>query len=310
MKRVLSYLACLLLWTACDKSTAGLDDVLAVVTEEAGEISGSTATLRGRVRSWNVDSGAELGFLVSTSPTLEHKTEIPLVYVDKEGRFYAQAKGLYPCTTYYYSAFVRGEVFLEGGIKSFTTAAFELSAVNIGLSVKWANANLGATSPELSGINILAVYYAAGIFCDAVAEQEIKQSLGERWRLPTRDEMKELVDTRDNPDYRWEWKEVGGRSGWEVTCLANGRGVFFPAAGWCDIIQPGIKGPPYTEMRGNGSVGYYPASGADGLNYAHLLFFTSSGVEFQERVCLGLGSDPEADEYTSRGFYLRPVLAE
>ena len=46
--------------------------------------------------------------------------------------------------------------------------------------------------------------------------------------------MKELADTRDNPDYGWEWKEVGGCCGWEVTCLVNGRGIFFPAAGWYD----------------------------------------------------------------------------
>ena len=309
MKRFLPYFAALWLWTACEKPVPS-SYALSIVTEEAGDISGSSATLHGCVRCWKGDSGAELGFLVSTSPTLENGKEIPLIYVDKEGRFYAQAKGLYPCTTYYFSAFVRGEISLEGGVRSFTTAAFEWSAVNIGLSVKWANANLGAASPEMPGDNIPAVYYGAGIYGDAVAQQEIRHSLGERWRLPTHDEMKELADTREDPDYCWIWKVVGGRPGWEVSCRANGRSIFFPAAGWCEIIQPGIKGPPYTEWRGGGTVGYYPASGADTPNYAHLLFFTSSAVEFQTRVCLGLGAREDADEYTSRGFYIRPVWAE
>lgn len=309
MKRFLPYFAALLLWTACEKSLPGSGDALSVVTEEAGNVSGSSATLYGYVHCWKEDSGASLGFLVSTSPTLESRTEIPQVYVDKEGWFYAQAKGLYPCTTYYYSAFVRGEISLEGDVRSFTTAAFELSAVNIGLSVKWANANLGAASPEMPGDYLPALSFGANIYSDSVALEGIRLSLGDRWRLPTRDEMKELADTREDPDYSWVWKVVGGRPGWEVTCRTNGRGIFFPAAGWYDIIQPGIKGPPYTEWRGNGTIGYYPASGTDSPNYAHLLFFTSSAVEFQTRVCLGLGAGQDADEYTSRGFCIRPVLA-
>lgn len=295
-------------WLACEKSGEP-EDILSVITAEASDVSGSSATLHGSVRSWEADSGAELGFFVSTSPSLEHRAEVPLVYVDKEGRFYAQAKGLYPHTTYYYSAFVRGAVSREGNVRRFTTGAFEFSAVNLGLGVKWANANWGAASPEMPGEPVPAVSYGAGIYCDAVAEQEIRQSLGPQWRLPTRDEMKELADTRDHPDYDWVWKEVGGRPGWEVSCRVNGRSLFFPAAGWYDILQPGIKGPPSTDWRGNGNIGYYPATGAESSNYAHLLFFTSSSVEFQTGVCLGLGSQ-DSDEYSSRSFFLRPVLAE
>ena len=140
---------------------------------------------------------------------------------------------------------------------------FSFTAIDLGLSVKWGNANLGATAPEGYGD-----YYAWG-------ETEIKEDyswltykwcngdynkltkyngnplygyvdykdglesnddvayirLGGNWRMPTVSEMSELLSTRNNPSYQWEWKSLNGHNGWMVTYLVTNNSIFLPAAG-------------------------------------------------------------------------------
>ena len=140
---------------------------------------------------------------------------------------------------------------------------FKIEAVDLGLSVKWANANLGATSPEGYGD-----YYAWGEiepkevyswetykWCNGVYNELTKYNsdssygavdnktvleaaddvahvkLGGEWRTPTRSEVDELIATRRNPSYQWEWRSLNGHNGWFVTYLVNNNSIFFPAAG-------------------------------------------------------------------------------
>lgn len=86
--------------------------------------------------------------------------------------------------------------------------------VDLGLSVKWAGWNVGSQAPEKPG-------------------QRFKRSdnwqeapgWGDGWRLPTQDEMNELIDR-----CRWQWTTYQGVAGCEVTG-PNGKAIFLPAAG-------------------------------------------------------------------------------
>ena len=110
--------------------------------------------------------------------------------------------------------------------------------VDLGLSVKWATCNIGASKPEDYGD-----YFAWGedetkseytennsatfrktnyTFRDAA-----KKKWGGTWRMPTADEFQELVD-----NCTWTWTTQGGHDGYKVTSKKNGNSIFLPAAGY------------------------------------------------------------------------------
>ena len=160
--------------------------------------------------------------------------------------------------------------------------AYNYNAVDMGLSVKWADANLGATSPEGYGD-----YYAWGEteinenygwrtykWCNGDYSKLTKYNnsisfgtvddkttldadddvahvkLGGKWRMPTGSEVDELISTRNNANYRWEWKSINGHNGWLVTYLVNNNSIFLPAAGHRED----------TDLDNVGSCGYYWSS--------------------------------------------------
>lgn len=136
-------------------------------------------------------------------------------------------------------------------------------AVDLGLSVKWATCNVGATVPEEFGgfyswggteeqkyYNFYSCKYIAQYdiyntkfskYCtdEAYGDVDNKTVLepeddvahvkwGGSWRMPTVDEMQELID-----NCSWAWTElnvVGG--GYVITSNINGNSIFLPAAGY------------------------------------------------------------------------------
>lgn len=131
--------------------------------------------------------------------------------------------------------------------------------VDLGLSVKWATCNVGATSPEEFGD-----YYAWGEtetkeeyswntykWCKAHAftntkycmymeygEVDNKTSLdpeddvahvkwGGNWRMPVNAEVRELIDK-----CTWTLTKQGGVRGYKVTSKTNGNSIFLPEAGY------------------------------------------------------------------------------
>ena len=111
--------------------------------------------------------------------------------------------------------------------------------VDLGLSVMWARCNLGASSPQESG-----GYYAWGEVDEKVEYSEetysfqsgssdisntrydvVTKTLGEDYRMPTREEMEELI-------FECEWKEfeLDGLDGMIVTGK-NGNSIFIPNVG-------------------------------------------------------------------------------
>lgn len=96
--------------------------------------------------------------------------------------------------------------------------------VDMGLSVKWASCNVGASGPEEYG--------------DCHPFSEVYGN----YRIPTLAEIWDLVDNCD-----WNWVDRDGRHGCVVTSPKTGQSIFFPAAGMI-----GAEGPEEVE-----SAGYY-----------------------------------------------------
>jgi len=115
--------------------------------------------------------------------------------------------------------------------------------VDLGLSVKWATCNVGASSPSDYGN-----YYAWGETRtkSEYTEENCKTNnknigdisgnsqydaaranWGGSWRMPTKAEMDELVNNCD-----WTLTTQGGHNGYRVTSKTNGNSIFLPAAGW------------------------------------------------------------------------------
>ena len=179
--------------------------------------------------------------------------------------------------------------------------------VDLGLSVKWAKRNLGASKPsdygdyyawgetELKAKYTWATYkwmqtgqsdwkYITKYTVDdgkitlEAADDAATAKLGSPWRMPTSDEIRELLD-----NCTWTWTTQDGKNGYEVKGT-NGNSIFLPAAGLRHS----------SELYDAGGRGVYWSSwvGADGG--AKGLYFDSDGHDWGD---------------TSRfyGFTVRPV---
>lgn len=130
-------------------------------------------------------------------------------------------------------------VVLQARFEQETTVSAAAEAVDLGLSVKWASWNVGASTPEEFGgrygwadptgekqTTELDDYPSATPPADICGtEYDIARAQwGDGWRLPSQAEFQELVD-----NCTWEWTEVNGVTGRRATAT-NGNSIFFPAA--------------------------------------------------------------------------------
>ena len=130
--------------------------------------------------------------------------------------------------------------------------------VDLGLSVKWALCNVGASSSIARGD-----YYAWGEtvtksdYSYSTYEQTWKATniyssedvaikvMGGKWRMPTKTEMEEL---RDNCTWTWT-VAVNGEEGYLVKSKKNGNSIFLPAVGRkidTDTTEYGERGYYYS----------------------------------------------------------------
>ena len=179
-------------------------------------------------------------------------------------------------------------------------------AVDMGLSVKWADRNLGADAPESYGDyfawgetapkenyswntyawgNGAMTKYAEGFILNRQldAEDDAAQvRLGCGWRMPTFTEVQELV-------YQCDWLLVSqnGVTGYKVTSKATGESIFLPAAGYMEGTKrhfPGTAGRYWSATRHP----YHPQCGMN-------IFFSE---EFYYAYFYG----------RFRGYPIRPVI--
>lgn len=150
--------------------------------------------------------------------------------------------------------------------------------VDLGLSVKWADRNIGALSSSAYGeyfawgetetkdeyTTETSVTY--GVEMDDIAGDAeydaATANWGSSWRMPTEDECQELVDS-----CTWTWTTENDINGYLVTG-SNGNSIFLPAAGRRDGTMPF-----YANSRGEYWSSTPYSSNAD---YAYFLSFRSS----------------------------------
>ena len=185
--------------------------------------------------------------------------------------------------------------------------------VDLGLpsGKKWATCNVGASSPEGYGnyyawgeTSLKAEYtwenYQHWVDADGDGVWDYEESTinsdisgsaqydaatanwGGGWRMPTKDEMRELVNNCE-----WERTQINGVNGARVVG-PNGHCIFLPAAGGRDdgssLCDEGDRGSYWSSTNANG---YYLARDAYGLGFGYgyegVLLYGSRGYGFTVR---------------------------
>ena len=184
--------------------------------------------------------------------------------------------------------------------------------VDLGLSVKWATCNVGASSPEEYGdyyawgeTETKSTYDWASYDLADGYDDELKKyctdsrygtadnktvlessddvaqvKWGGSWRMPTKAEQDELREK-----CTWTWTTQNWMKGYKVTSKSNGKSIFLPAAGYY-----------YDYSLNDGSCGYYWSSSLS-TSYPNLawdVYFDSSDVyrSDDDRRCCGRSVRP------------------
>jgi hypothetical protein len=154
-----------------------------------------------------------------------------------------------------------------------------VEAVDLGLSVKWANMNVGAKKPSGFGTYFAwgetkpKDYYSWGTYAWSKGDSQFltkystsdrriqlslsddaaRATLGGEWRMPTANEFDELI----NPDNcTWEWINKDGVNGYKVTGKKTGNSIFLPITGfrfYADVQFRAINGIYWTSTLYSGN---------------------------------------------------------
>lgn len=188
----------------------------------------------------------------------------------------------------------------------------DIVAVDLGLSVKWASCNIGASSPEEYGD-----YFAWGetapksnySYYNMLILEKIQEGLklngvvdtnnnltasydaaaanwGENWRMPTRAEIEELLS-----NCTWTWSTQNGTKGYLVCSKTNENSIFLPAAGFRQEEYP---------VSSLNEGGLYLSATFDYNIFMFCLQFNNNGTDDPYRGCNSCFD-------CSMGFSVRPV---
>ena len=277
-----------------------------IKTVSATEVSATSALLTGEIGVEIAEyKSVEFGMLISQN----EKELISFKGKNISGKrligqtFSVEANGLSEETKYFYRAYLFLNDIQEeyGEVKSFLTDKKDktnVEMVNLGLSVKWATMNVGATAPEKYGYYFAwgetseksdyswSTYkYCKGTettmtkYCKSSSYGTVdnKTTLeadddaahvnwGGTWRMPTDAEWDELRE-----QCTWTWTTQNNINGYLVTSKKNGNSIFLPAAGFrsdADLDYVGSYGNYWSS-----SLGEYSS------DFAYGVFFDSNYVD-------------------------------
>ena len=283
-----------------EKGNAVTIDKPIVVTKDAGGITLISAVLTGELT--NNDAANEIeerGFCWATEPQPTIAGTHHNCGGDTgvgTSTFSHNISNLQDDATYYFRAYIKTNFgVIYGEEKSFKTNSITGTIngrewIDLGLpsGLKWATCNVGASSPEdygdyfawgetetkseytesnsltygltISGLHSQGYIDVGGNLTPS--HDAATANWGGSWRMPTEDEIKELID-----ECTWTWTTQGGVKGYKVTG-PNGNHIFLPVAGY----RSG------SSLYYAGEYGYYWSStpSEDNSNYAYYLYFYSS----------------------------------
>lgn len=189
--------------------------------------------------------------------------------------------------------------------------------VDLGLSVKWATCNIGASSLSLYGDYFAwgeteakknygwETYRCTASECGCMKDEIYAKGLwnsgiqgtmydvayvkwGKSWRLPTNEEIQELIDKCN-----WKWCFINGVVGYKIS--RNGRSIFMPAAGYYNGTKwVNGKKDIYKGKDGVWEGDYLSANAEKGSVYNNTLRFTDWYKCVSSWLCCG-------------GYTVRPV---
>ena len=219
--------------------------------------------------SVNGDGEAYFENYYASSIAVEYGTEVTAVAYPYDGNYFAgwYEGGIQVSTDQYYVFTVYGNRNL---VAKFEEVNFE--AVDLGLSVRWASFNVGATTPEEYGGYYAwgeieekesyneedyeePPYYSTGSWSGELpADYDVAHvKWGGNWRMPTSGEQWELYN-----DCTWQWTTLNGVNGYTVTG-PNGNNIFLPAAGYREgtaFINQNLYGSYWNSTWSSGALVY------------------------------------------------------
>ncbi len=262
-------------------SSGAYGEVLEIRTKSAPTVTSNELTiidinsikLSAKVTSSETCDLIEIGFCVgnTSNPDISSHTRIPCG--NDLGDFEYILSELTGSTYYIrpYAIYDEGSVVYGKELKHIPLY------VDLGLSVKWATMNVGATSPEDYGN-----YYAWGETSPKrsysssdynysgnypttlpLNKDAANVNWGGDWRMPTKEEQDEL-----RTKCTWTWTTVNGVKGCKVTSKQNGKSIFLPAAGFKE----------YSSTTDAGVYGDYWSSSRYNNDRSHLFNFNNLGT--------------------------------
>lgn len=254
---------------------------------------------------------------------------------DSDNRYSCSVSGLSPNTLYYYRAFtLYNGTMIHGEVKSFTTAENstpELEAVDLGLSIKWANMNVGATSPEeygdyfawgaiepyYSSLNPLSWKYGKSAGYDWPSYRWCHGTSNSLFKYNTNADFGIIVDDKTvlepaddaahaNWGYSWrmptneEWAELCTQCTWEWTSLNSVNGVKFTGPNGNSIFLP-AAGDWYRT--------YFRSASYAGLYWSSSLYTNNPSLAMSVNFRSADGLVEYSSQYSrSFGYSVRPVF--
>ncbi len=202
--------------------------------------------------------------------------------------FNVTLKGLTPSSKYLYQAYLRIDTtYYYGPVRSFATSALAISdsdfPVDLGLSVRWASRNVGASDASLAGS-----YFGYGDPTGEMTSSDYRDypsgeivssqydmataNLGAGWQMPSFEQFKELAEGCD-----WLWTTYKGAQGYAVMSRVDEKAIFLPA---CGYAAPAADGRVITGYDISEPQGYYWSGSKSALaRCAYSLLFTSRKVD-------------------------------
>ena len=290
--------------------------IQASVSADASDIQYNSATISGSldVQSEGSFSKSAVLYYSSSESTLEglkSKGTGKTLTLGADGSYCETLSSLSPSTSYNYVVVAKvDDVEFVSTIGDFLTPALPFEPlVDLGLSVKWASCNLGASKPTEYGgyyqwagtedVSDTGIYldvsncpyhtgsdkysgwtkYITESYYGTVDNKTVLESmddaasvaLGGEWRMPTDEEWTEL---RNTGNCSWTWTTIDGVNGYKVQSKKSGytdNWIFLPAAGYrCSDFLDDV-----------GSDGYYWSSSLTTGNpsCAYIMSFLSGNFD-------------------------------